>query len=424
VSRYYVPSALLITLAVVACNKANVEEQSIRLAAKLAALADSSRPRQSNDPKPHSDSIPVFVVDASRSMAGFVGCNGNATEYDVTLDRLTTDLSIVAITRFGERTVGGGRIFEDQPLTRAVHCGPFYDRLQNPDYSLYKRIREDSAGRTFLYITDGVQSDLGGSSPSPSVAELKRWVQERKALAILGFRSQFAGQAWSEQRRQMLGSVRVENRPFYAFLFAPNTVALDRLLARLSQSTLATAVPFRFDQDAVRCSASPARRLPKYTWRETPPWTMVRLTSQRSVESPLLDFRCELQVGYPVGVVLPRISTEYRQWRGSGFSTEAAASIRARFSADSVETKRNESIVHVNGTLPFDNLTRFGFYSIRLTPEPGELRGDVNALSTDSDASTDSFTRTYRFSWLVEQLARVHLATAAWSPYALTIQYR
>jgi hypothetical protein len=368
--------------------------------------------------------MPIFVVDASRSMAGFVGCNATATEFDVILDRLTTDLSIVTVLQFGEPAIGGGNAFDEHPLTRAVHCAQFYDRRQNPDYALYRRIREDSSRHAFLYVTDGVQSDLGGSSQSPSVAELKRWVQDGRALAILAFHSRFAGQAWSEQRRQMLGSVSVKDRPFYAFFFAQNEVALEHVLSRLSQSTLVKATPMRFDSESVRCNARPAQRLPKYTWREKPPWAMVRLTSRGALEQPLVDYRCELERGYPVGVVLPRVSSEYRRWTNAGFSNTANGSTGARFSADSAEQRNGESVVHIRGSLPFDDLTRFGFYGIRMTPEPGELRSEVRDLSSDSDASLDSFSHTYRFSWLIEQLARVHLSTAKWTPYALTIQYR
>jgi hypothetical protein len=357
-------------------------------------------------------------------MAGFVGCNGEPTTFDVTLDHVTTDLSITQVTRFGEQVRGSGRVFAQESLTRAVHCGSFYDRLQNPDYAFYRTVRADSLRSIYLYLTDGVQSDVSGSSQSPSVAELKQWVADGNALAILAFRSGFSGQAWSEQRQRMIGSVSVDDRPFYLFVFAPTEAALDRTLGRLSSSTVRGAEITRFGHASVRCSARAARRLPKYTWKETPPWAMVKLTSEGALIGHLLDYRCQLANGYPLRAVLPRLSIGYRRWSGNAFSERTSPGGATDLTADSVEFAGRESIVHVAGTLPFDNSSRYGFYEIRMDADPGELKAEVRSLSTDSDASVEAFKQTYRFSWLIEQLARVHLGSTSWTPYTITVQYR
>lgn len=398
-----------------------VEEASRRLATAWAESAAASAPR-SEPERSRSSQPPLLLLDASRSMAGFAGCINAPTEFNTTIDRLTSDLSITRVVRFGEKSGGSGAAFEEVPLSRAVHCKPFYDRLQNPDYALFQRARDDSTRRIYIYVTDGVQSDWMGPNPGPSLRLLKEWLEQGRALGIAAFRSRFSGAAWSEQGQRMIGSVDVARRPFYAFVLAHKDNEIDELLRQVSPAALRGAELIRFSADAVGCSASVSDRVPKYRQTAVPPWAWVRhgaVSDQRA----LVKYDCAITEEYPLAAVRPRSKVEYRGWNGREFDAQPSSD-GPPLRADSSMQKAGGASYHLVGTLPFDNKSRYGIYHFRLDPEPGEMRAALQALSTDSDVSPESFEKTYRFSWVIEQLARVHLARNGWTPFSLTVQYR
>lgn len=415
--------ALLMALAAVGCRDATakVDEESRVIAASWDSAAANSR-HPSGGTSPESSAVRLFV-DASRSMIGFAGCNAAPTHYNTTLDRLTSDLSILSVVRFGELGRGTGDVFETLPLTRSVHCPAFYNRLQNPDYALYRAAQGDSSGSTYMYVTDGVQSDWVGSNPGPSLGLLKEWVGSGRGLAILAFRSAFSGPVWSEQRQQMLTTATVSNRPFYVFLLAPSDREIDAVLRRLSSATLADAETLRFRADAVRCSARAGEHLSKYSFATSPPWALITHADLQE-SADILEFDCRIDKQYPLWAVVPRVAARYRQWLESTFKEPKDSPVATSIRGDSIVRTAEGSRVTLRGSLPFDNSARFGLYEFRFDSDPGELRAIVDSLSTDSDAQPDSYSQTYRFSWLIEQLARSHLAGQGWTPFSLTVQYR
>lgn len=415
---------ILPLLGLIACSDGTrgVESESRRLAQVWAENAGKSG-EVVERAEPSATAPPTLVIDASRSMAGFAGCTTAPTEFNTTLDRISSDLSIVTTVRFGERGRGSGDAFEHLQLSRAVHCRPFYDRLQNPDYALFERARADTSGSTFLYLTDGVQSDWRGPNPGPSVGLLKDWVASNRGLAIVAFRSRFQGQAWSEQSQRMLGDVSAERRPFYLFVLAPTEGQVDALLRQLSRAALANAQVIRFGSDAVSCTGSAADKLPKYRRTASPPWAWVKHEALARAAS-VAKYTCTIRPEYPLATVRPTATLWYRQWDGASFDAEATVPKGVQLRPDSISMENGRSTVGLSGTLPFDNRSRFGLYHVRLEAEPGELRQSVNELSTDNDATPESFDRTYRFSWVLEQLARAHLAQRPWTPLSLTVQYR
>jgi hypothetical protein len=366
----------------------------------------------------------VLYIDASRSMQGFAGCL-RPTQFNVTLDRLTSDLSIGDVVQFGERIRGSGDVFSRVAMSKGVHCPVFYDRLQNPDYALFRAAEEDSAGRTFLYLTDGVQSDWRGSNPGPSLGLLKEWVKQGRGLAILAFRSRFEGPLWSEQAQRMLPVVRTDSRPFYLFVLAPTEDALDALFQQLSQATFASARAMRFTSDDIACRTRLGSKVPRQANSESPPWALVR--HDRLAKAPaLLEYSCHLRSLYPLRSVRPKLTIGYRAWNRKKEAFEGLQSLPGglKLQTDTILTDGDSSLARLKGTLPFDGTTPYGLYQLRLDALPGELRPWIDSLSTDDDADSQMFDRTYRFSWLVDQLARTHLARQPWSPFTLTIQYR
>lgn len=399
----------------------SVERESRQAAVEWTAAADSSAVMDSVAPQ-GAGGIRLYI-DASRSMSGFAGCVETPTRFNTLLDRLTSDLAITRAVRFGERTAGSGQPFEEVALSRAVHCSQFYDRLQNPDFALYNAAMADSTGATFLYLTDGVQSDWTGPNPGPSIGALRDWVQADRTLAILSFRSEFNGPAWSEQRQRMLQRVSVPDRPFYLFILAPDDTSVDGLLRRLSRAVLTDAHLIRFGTDRVHCESSAADKLPKYRQTSVPPWAMVRHDALARTNS-ILKYQCQIAPEYPVASVQPQVTMLYRAWSGNAFNDSRELLPGTSLSGDSVDTSADGSTAVLQGRLPFDNAARFGLYQMKLSAEAGALRPEVEALSTDSDASADGFGQTYRFSWMIEHLVRVDIARQAWSPFTLTVQYR
>lgn len=355
-------------------------------------------------------------------MQGFAGCLAKPTEYNNTLDLVTSSLSVDSVVQFGEHAKGSGQVFNTVLTGRDVHCPGFYDRLQNPDYALFKAALADSSGRTYLYFTDGVQSDWRGSNPGPSLGILEQWLKSGRALAIIVFRSRFAGQAWSEQAQRMIANISTTERPFYVFALAQSDAALESTIRKLPASLKQSGKVIRFGKEAVSCKVLPGN-VPKFKSSSTPPWSLVEYKNITPGKS-ILDYRCDVRSEYPVARISPRVALEYRTWNGKTFGTASGQARVASLKALPSSGMTDGSLTQLEAILPIDPSTRFGFYGVRVDGEPGVPRPWVDSLSTDSDAQSDTFNRTYRLSWLIERLARADLAMRPPAVYGLTIQYR
>lgn len=363
-----------------------------------------------------------IVVDGSMSMAGFVGCGQQPTQFDVVLDRLMTELRVTSVSVFGE----GGRGGPTEASGRPLHCPELYNRRQNADYKLYAQIAADSQGPAAqLYLTDGVQSDLGGNSQSPSVDQLARWLDEGRALAILAFRSRFEGPIWSEMRNRFIDTAVVERRPFYVFAFARSDEALDRALGTLSQATMDSARVVRFARSAVACALTPDS-VRAFTKDVAIPWVMLSQPTTASAASGavrVMDHACEVGPEFPLASVRPIVRVaKYLRWTGSDF-VEDALPRGTEFRA--AGTGR-DGRARIEARLPMPTTpTRFGLFHLRVGAEAGAVRDWIDALSADSDADISAHERTYRFAWLVERLARVQLSYAVPADaFSITSFYR
>jgi hypothetical protein len=393
-----------------------VESSSLDLAKGLATV---TTPPVS--PHPGTGEVVVYV-DASRSMRGFAGCSSNPTEFTNTLDRVTSSLTIGNVVQFGEVSKGSAVVFKVVPMGKEVRCPGFYDRLQNPDYALFKAALGDSSGRTYLYFTDGVQSDWQGNNPGPSLDLLEQWMKSGRTLAILAFRSRFDGQAWSEQSQRMIANIATTERPFYLFILAQSDEAMNRTLQKLPVSLMNTARTIRFGREAVQCKALPGD-VPKYKSSSTPPWSLIEHPNIKAGKS-LLDYRCDLRAEYPIAEVRPRVTLDYKKWDGKAFVAQPGPPTGSALTPLPSSGAGGGSVVRLQGSLPKDESTRYGFYAVRIEGEPGLPRTWVDSLSTDSDAQPDTFAKTYRFSWLIERLAKADLAMRPPVGYGITVKYR
>jgi hypothetical protein len=407
------------------------ETGPVKQASKQLAKADLPAPTPPIVPRVAAASgstTPVLHIDGSQSMAGFANCMRSPTAFDNVLDRLTVGLGITSVSRFGDvgaAAIAGG---ERMPLSRAPHCPEFYSYLQNPDYRLYEAIAADTSGATHLYLTDGVQSDVAGTNQSPSVQSLARWLEGGNALAVLAFRSHFEGRAWSETRKQWIGHVAVEQRPFYVFAFARSEASMDATLRRLPPSVLDSAVVMRFAPDAINCTTT-AGKISKESEDRALSWIMIRksVTAQmRTQAKPVVEYECRIRREYPLSAVRARVAgVRYGRWTGAKFTFPVDVPAGVSFNADSTTTTADGSKTIVQAVTGDDATTRFGFFALRLAPEPGALRPRIVQLSTDADAQAGDYDRTYRFAWVVEQLARAQVARVVPdSRFYLTTYYR
>lgn len=399
-----------------------VAEASQALAQQLASADAVRRPDPPARASPHASAETRLYVDASRSMAGFVGCRNAPTKFDQVMDRMANDLGITSVRMFGTVS-GGGTLVEERPLDRGTHCPETFRRLQNPDYELYALMERDSSAPVNLYFTDGVQSATF-ATPSPSVAALQRWLAARRALAILVFRSRFAGEAWSEQQGEWIGSVDVPNRPFYVFVLAPHEDAIDRTLDQLSPS-LRPDLTLRFPANPFTCGLR--RRIAAQREAASPPWALVPPSVHQQMvgkQVAVADYSCAIREGYPLRTVEAAVRSTYRRWDGQRFGGESPLPENASVRLQPAMARSEGSTATVTGTVPRDQPgTRYGFYHLRLTPRPGALRTEVDALTTNSDVDPRQFDRSFRFSWLVEHLVRSQFARGPQpSSLFLTIQ--
>lgn len=370
-----------------------------------------------------NDSI-LLYVDASESMAGFVGCRVQQTRFDVVLTRTATDLGLTGVVLFGEPDRPGVELFSPTILSHQVLCPQTFTRLANPDYRVVERASEDS-GAVHLYFTDGVQSAGPAATPSPTVRALQQWVSGGRGLTILAFRSEFSGSAWSEQLGRMVGDVKVKDRPFYIFVLAPSPGAADAVVRRLSPSLRSMAQVIRFPEEPVQCRLQHRQPLQQRDaaigWGFMRPEVVERFFGGGA---PLATFTCDIEEGYPLATVLPQAEPRYWIWTGSAFQS-AAPPAGFAVAVDSIqdEPARVSAVLHAR--FQPDARTNWGVLGLRVGAETGRLLDALQSLSTHQDAFPEQFSKTYRFDWLIEHLVRSHLERA--SPEAelfTTLQYR
>lgn len=416
--------SLFVVLLLSACagEEGRVRSASIDLSRRVFRASPSHR-RQAQ-PAARAAGY-VLYVDGSQSMAGFAGCRTQPTQFDEVLDRTAVDFGLRSLVRFG--TGGSARAsLVPSAIDPAIHCSPFYDRAQNADGDLFEHILADTSASVHLYLTDGVQSDLT-TTQSPSVTMLRRWLENGYALEILSFRSQFDGRGWSEARKRWVGNWKVDDRPFYLFVFARTSDALTRTLARLSPSVRSTAIGIRFGGSPTRCSTEPV--ISRADSRPSPSWMFISkpATGQlRQASTPVIRFLCSSGEDSPIASVRFILdSLQYGRWNGKEFAFPADAPLGIAITADSTANLAHGFSSIVSLRLTDDPTTRFGFLAVQMVPGQITVQPNVAALSTNSDGDVSSANKTYRMSWVIEQLARADLERALpMLPFALTVTYR
>lgn len=380
-------------------------DQSIALA---ESLGTSSSTRVDLHEPVGSPTVDMYV-DGSQSMAGFTA-GRVATLFDEVLDKITFTVGIDSLYRFGQYP---GGFFERFPASSQMRQTEFYDRTNNPDQQLFSRILADTTGRAFLYITDGVLSDQGGLNQASVVNQLTSHLARGGGIGLLVFRSAFRGRAWSEQNKAWIGEADVEARPFYLFLIAPSEASLDILFTRLGSLRLSADHLYRFDRAAVSCAPLLAKKMPTEYAVPKRHWYWVPLDElEKQQREHMLTYSCDVEEDFPLTGFQADLKSTLYTWDLSAKrfrpSPETAASVRLAVSSDKTDSSEHKSEATV--TTFFDlPAGRFHFLHVRAASPLGHLRPELDSLSTDSDATLEAFTRTYRLGWLVEELAHHQL---------------
>ena len=421
----------------IACREeGRVRQSSLTLADSLARspaapdpdswgpIPDLSCPSGGRLPDGATTGVRLYV-DATESMRGYTGSPSERTEFDEVLARLAVDLHVTDAVLFGE--LPGQSLFESRPINREIHEPSTYRRLNNPDYCLFQAIERDSTP-LHVYLTDGVQSASAYSIPSPSARRLTAWLKSGNAIAIMAFRGRFRGRGWSESLRLWIDGVDIANRPFYAFFLAESEDRLDASLEQLASVLQDRALVLRFRAKPVECSVLAAG--PRRTSHDDPPWSLVHAAAQATMERQsgvVAVYRCRIDAEFPLESILARVRATFWSWEPDrlSFSGPRQPPLGTRFQSDSLQVDASGSVVYVQAVLPDAADSRFGFFELAVTGQPGQRRPSVEALTIDADTTPDSFDRTYRFGWLIDHLARVFLADGSQNmSYYLTAQYR
>jgi hypothetical protein len=392
---------LVVVMTGFACGRPSsreIEAGSVELATRL--LQDSVEHSLASMPDV------VFYLDASKSMAGYAGCTHRTSHFDYVLNRLSTALHQPRVQLFGV----SGRdtsYLSQSDLSHEVNCPETYSRTENRDSLLFSRIvrsREPA-----VYFTDGVQSDATSSSLARVAALLGEWIESGHSLAWVVDTSTFVGDVWSERGRRSGGIDTIPGKPFHVLVFANDPAQLDSLLAAAGP-VLVDARIYRFDSHAVRCQLTKfhSGELPRMDMENhwfSPSASDLRALADTGV---LAEIECDDQ--YPVARLTPSANPRISGvWTKQGFDTVqpppytiyTGAKTAAITSAGNVRRARHT----VNAFIPRPPSGTVSFWDIRFAlSAAGGLAPEIHDLSTDDDSDVHARTKTYRFTWLMEQL--------------------
>lgn len=370
-----------------------------------------------------------LYVDASLSMAGFVDVR-NHTQFDDVIDSIGDYMPGCLLFKYGQV----GQTPQQDPaqlMTPArfgseLHTAGFYDRTYNPDDRLIEALAAEERPVRSVLLTDGVYSQVEGSTSPPVVNAIQKWMQRGRALGVFIFRSRFNGRFYSESQRGMLREqVSVEDRPFYAFVFSPTMQGIKELQERL-QPRFRDMRAIVFSPDAITTDIQ-WENLPKETFQSARPpaksyyWQMFneKLFAQRGQPTLAYTLKPTLAPDYPVSALKVDTAADYYRWERTGFKkVEGGAPAGFSFNvepeqppAEGASPPATPSDVRLSAKLQPDRTSDFGFYHLKMNLGVKDLRPDILALSTRDDRAQKDANRTYRFYEFMHALTNVHFKT-------------
>lgn len=225
----------------------------------------SSSPETSNTTKamPATTSDLVVYLDISAPMKGYVHHDQSIFSRTLrTLREFSATLSSPVKVHLRKVSAGVGELQSDAEINNAARSKAIYTGDQSNlvgaigyfNQSLLPTSGKDQAAitppRFHILVTDGVQysrqASADGSCSTGSDAfcvrkKILELLDQGWAGAVIGIRSQFGPQFFSEQAGRYVGFTTdgepvEKHRPFYLFIFSPDHVALDNFVITLKET--------------------------------------------------------------------------------------------------------------------------------------------------------------------------------------------
>ena len=419
--------ALTVWVAGCGCNVNCVAQASIALAGSLEANSGSepsdattiADPPEctSFQPSPSTEDYLMFI-DITQSMAGFTA-GAVYREFDEVMDDVSSALGLSRVVLFGK----SGALFQESAASFVLHDEAVYTGENNPDYCLWDFALNWDGDKPIVYLTDGVQSAESIGAPGPSVDALKKWLEKGHHVGIMAFRGKFSGRLWSEQAGNWIGVVSEDfvseasekRRPFYLFVLASdedeledvfeqldNTLRQDGAALKPQYGTSLTTVQFGERERACNLRST----MPYFMAETSSRWTWVddqRIPAFKTDPGTEIGtWVCDDLENAPSGPSASG-SVEFKYWE---WDRNARAFGGPKNNPQGAKFNLEENTLR--GTLGSNfpgTPTRHTFWALEVSGERGPMRPDLRALSTFSDATLDAADKTYRFDWLIANLA-------------------
>lgn len=418
-------------IAIIVCSLGCGSVNNSTVANRSTELADGLTPPIQSSPAAIPSQTQNIYIDTSVSIGGFIGktSSGNRTNFDEFIDAMPDVLPGCQVYEYGLSTAPNQPVKNvDEILTKAefnahLHEPSTYRRKFNPDDLLIQKIVSQTGPELSVILTDGVESDDRGQINTVLVNSIKSWLMQGKIFSILPLKSRFSGQYYSERQRKILGNATVEERPFYAFVFATSRSEYDDLFEKLRRR-FASLTAFLFADDAIVSRIEmPDHELSGIYDYRTPPdkpyfWQMISTaTLGKQVEDiSRYKYLYEIKPSYPVKNLGFRLQSTLYRWDSSRgtFDRESGGppvSVNLNESAASSTTEPNvQSFTSSSeGLLRPVDLGDYQFYSFQPSVYIKEVAEKVTELSTRDDSTIESANKTYRFQELVLAILDTHL---------------
>jgi hypothetical protein len=312
----------------------------------------------------------------------------------------------------------------------------FYDLDYNEDDILFNQLAQEEGSVRSVLITDGVYSARQSELQSEVVKAIDKWMKKGRFFGVLIFNSPFEGKLYSENKRLWLDKVKVEARPFYAFVFSPDEKGFRDLKEKLS-SEFKDIESLAFSRRAVLCRMNPQMQpglIYKDIWPNNPFYLQMydeSIFGGRESAELYYEVQCVPDGNYPVVEFNLEMALDAYAWQQNSFKkseqppqfeykypAEAAAAQvpQATSPAPAPGTAASSSPASEPSRSPLlkltfrkDNSTDYSLYHLIFNLSSKSLQPIIRAISTEDDSQSGDADKTYRFYEFISALTTVHL---------------
>jgi hypothetical protein len=410
-------------------------------------------------PSPQSAAESRVYIDASESMKGYVAAPDGS--FVKVVEALGYSMPGCRLYKYGfaggqrhDASAGQATFAREIRFSQDLRKPSFYDLGFNEDDVLIKHLAAEDPPALSVILTDGVYSARNTELQSEVVKAVEEWMNEGRFFGILIFASPFDGRLYSENKRGWTEPLKVNARPFYAFVFSPTEKEFRDLRDQLA-GEVEIAGSLAFPREAVTCTVTPEDKngLEK---KDGPPRHPFHLHMYNASvygggeqTQMSFDLRCTPAPDYPVAAFKPEPSLEAYTWQQDAFrKNERPPQFTYQFAerpaAGATVTPSPEAVggiaplptptaaarkqPNLTLTLERDVTASYSLYHLTFGLSGRALRPDIRELSTQDDAVIGEAGKTYRFYEFISSLTAMHLqngkAKAALPPVFIAVANR